>query len=174
MNVSFTSPRSLSRLPRGTLYTLYVEGPVLDSCPPGSFPCFLASLQHQLTSFWQLTLTRILVNPSHSQEAAESRNHPGQSQNNIQSSQKRADPWLFQTLCNEHELTLWKWIARWAMIWGALEWLEPLKRHHRQQLQCLRVHSKGMCLDGQRGFQCSVIAVEAYNCCDEELGWWKV
>lgn len=68
INVSFTSSRSLFRFAHARLYALYMEGTVLASWPPGSVPCSLAPLQHQLTFFWQLSLTFLLVNPSHSQE----------------------------------------------------------------------------------------------------------
>lgn len=72
MNGFFTSSHSLFRLAHASLYTLYMEGPVLARWPLGSFPYSLAPLQHQLMFFWQLTLAFILVNPSHSQETVRS------------------------------------------------------------------------------------------------------
>ena len=119
MNVSFTSSRSLFRLAHGSLYTLYVQGPVLASWPPGttSTPVNILLAAHP-----DMHIGESLSLPGNS----EARNYPGHSQNNIQSSQEWTDPWLFQTRCNAHELMLRKWIAHWAIRWGALEWLESL------------------------------------------------
>lgn len=176
MDVFSTSSCPLLRLSHGSFYMLYVEGPVLASWPPGSFPCSVAPLQDQLIFFWQHTLTCIMVNPSHSQETdspemilvtAKTIHRAARSELTFDCFKQCAmcSSWHFKNglyigsygegKCHFPDLTV-------ITHWGGMS-----TRH----FEVWSNHRKGICLDGLRVVQCSINDAEGYNYNGEERSW---